>query len=538
MAAGAPDSQPLNAGLSAQQLVSPLQPVVTPDAIAQLTDAFHKGIITAGDINDRIGAVAMANKKAHLEQLGEYVSPQAIQSRMAQIGATGAQAGLATAQANADAGLVEPAANLKRTQLAHEKAATIYGPGGMDTFNKMAPWFGESIADYTDPNGVVDFNGVSARGNEMLGQMSIADTWINRLTPAKDVEKTDAAGNKYVQKVNQWGVNVTPPDPESGYPGSSAYWAYLKQLEPVLPKAHPLRSQLMMRPIGGAENDGMLGHPADSPSSHPVMNPSQVDVVPQDRVGAVQKYAKYLESTGVDPDTAFGFAARASDETLRGYEKASLPVVQPAAAAPATSAAPTVTPLPTSAGASPTLGIPISPGQTTSVAKQQLEELPDVKAFSTSKPVYIGFADSAKSSLAQPSSVNDLSLAESYSKLFDPQSTLREFKFDALKDSIPWPQKLKDAWPLILKTHTFPADVRKAVVDSGMKVIDAREKALQPRLAYAEAQHPGVLDDEQKQILAGVPFGKRFGVPDASTAAPSNLQTLPSGRRVMWVPNP
>jgi hypothetical protein len=183
-----------------------------------------------------------------------------------------------------------------------------------------------------------------------------------------------------------------------------------------------------------------------------------------------------------------------------------------------------------------------SPGILTKVktpeVKAALESLPDVKEFSTSKPVYVGFADAAKQATASPHPVSDLALAEAYTKLFDPTARITEFKYDELKKSIPWLEKFKDAPFIIAREHTFPPEVRKEIVRSGLNVIDQREKALVPRFAYAERQSPGVLDSEQRQILNGVPFSKRSGFGDLSASPASGLTQLPSGRRVRFVPGP
>ena len=72
---GQQDAGPLIGGVAAQPLVSPMAPAVNPDSVTALVDAFRKGAIGMADIQDRIGAEAMAQKRAHIQQLQEYVSP-------------------------------------------------------------------------------------------------------------------------------------------------------------------------------------------------------------------------------------------------------------------------------------------------------------------------------------------------------------------------------------------------------------------------------------------------------------------------------
>lgn len=544
MAAGAPDSQPLAAGLSAQQLVTPMQPVVSPDAVTALVDAFHKGVITAGDINDRIGAVAQANKRAHLEQLSEFVSPEAIQSRMAQFGTTTAQSQLQTQQAQAASGLVQPLAEKTSQdiiQANHERLSKA----AVDAYTQWNPPIYKRDAN-DNPTSEYDYEAMAREGSEYLraqnlmalASIGLKGEWQKRLD-----NKTGAPIMVYV---NANGEDVTPQS------GNKTYEFYQKMRQDALTRLHaaPDTTPHVTPVEGGAAAPAPTIEPAqpqDNPPAPMITTPTPpaVQDTPQLRAQLIEG----MKAQGIPEEAATAAIARTGAADLQpfinqyGIPAPTLNVtpIQPPAPVVAPSIAPVspVTAAPAVAAPyMPGQGIPVGPEQSTSEAKKSLEELPDVKAFSTSKPVYIGFADASKNSMAKPSAVNDLSLAESYSKLFDPQATLREFKFEALQEAIPWLSKFKDLPAIIAREHTFPAEVRKEIVKSGLDVINAREKALQSRFAYAESQHPGILDAEQKQILQGVPFAQRFGVDTtAPAAAPTGLQTLPSGRRVMWVPN-
>jgi hypothetical protein len=73
--------------------------VVSPSAVAALTDAFRQGFITADDVVSRVGEHAKAKKKVELQLLNEAGSPQAQQMRAAQMQAATGSAQLGAAQA-------------------------------------------------------------------------------------------------------------------------------------------------------------------------------------------------------------------------------------------------------------------------------------------------------------------------------------------------------------------------------------------------------------------------------------------------------
>lgn len=63
------------------QAVAPLDRVVSPDAVAAVTDAFRKGQISADDIIERYGELAKTKDKAQIQNLHEFISPDSIQAR-------------------------------------------------------------------------------------------------------------------------------------------------------------------------------------------------------------------------------------------------------------------------------------------------------------------------------------------------------------------------------------------------------------------------------------------------------------------------
>lgn len=540
MAAGAPDSQPLSAGLSAQQLVSPIQGgMVTPDAVSQLVDAYRKGAIGMADIQDRIGAEAMAQKRAHIQQLQEYVSPQAIQSRMAQIGAQGAQAELQTQTAQAQSGLVEPLTELIRTQTARQQAEAESGQIGLPAFDSLHSRYGLNPSDYTTKDGRPDFSARVAKGNELALNEANINAWFGQLTPEKVEDVTDANGQTLQVSYNKFGKVVSPPNPQLGYKGSDGYWFLVHQLNNLMPDSHPLRRVLPVEDHPIQDNEKF--HGGDGPVINSPGASTPLQVTPKNEQAIRADYQRYLIGQGADEDAALKMASKADPETIKAFANSQLPTpsVEPISQ-PATAAAslpePTLT-----GGAGPVTKFAQTPFERRKEilnARSELRKMPDVDEYYKALPTYTKFADSARRAPVANNGPTDLGLAENYSKMHDPTSTIREFKFDALRQVIPLLEKFADFKGQIDREHIFPPQVRQALIEDGMRTVDAAEGALRPTFDAAEKTLPGTLDTEQQQILKGVPFSQRRGhvyAPAGATGGTaSGYQTLKSGKRVMF----
>lgn len=514
MAAGAPDSQPLQAGLSAQQLVTPMQPVANTDAVTALVDAFHKGIITAGDINDRIGAVAQANKRAHLQQLSEFVSPEAINSRMAQYGAQGAQAQLQTAQSQAGLGLVAPLTEKAQEDIVQANEERL-GKPAMDAFLRWNAPVLKKDADGNPIPGQYDYPAMRQAGVQYIRAENMLSLAAQGLKGTPTQVHDPKTGQPRTVWLNANGEDVTP------IAGNKAYEFYQGMRRDAFDLFHNPPS--VQNSSSGVNSSAA---PADNTSTAPTVTP-----LPQGDQGATRaSFMDKLIKEGADPGGAARMAANASPETLQSFIQQQTPaapsqppVIQPAAVQPD--------------AYMPFQGLATGPIQSTPEAKTSLEHDPYVETYSKESPIYLGFADAAKMATATPHPVNDLALAEAYTKLFDPTARITEFKYDELKKAMPWIEKFKDAPAIIARNHTFPPEVRNQIVQSGMANIDLKEKALTPKFQYYEQQHPGLLDEEQKKIADGVPFSQRHGVV-AATSTPGNFQTLPSGKRIRFQPTP
>lgn len=105
------------------------EPVVTPSAVAALSDAFRKGVVTSDDIISRYGELAKTKKKSDLQTLEEGMSPEAVKLRHTTTGAQQSQQELAgqTAEAGKE--------NLA-TQQEIERLGP-FGKMGVETFMRL-----------------------------------------------------------------------------------------------------------------------------------------------------------------------------------------------------------------------------------------------------------------------------------------------------------------------------------------------------------------------------------------------------------------
>lgn len=141
--------------LEIPQLVQPLQAGVLQSAAAQLADAFRQGQITANDIIERYGTLAKTREKATIQDLDEFVSPEAIQSRKDVLQSVGARARLSgkiAAAALPSVGLAQDISE-EQLQVASQQAkvalqeAQIAGPNNYGAMHKALRLNGVDIDD-------------------------------------------------------------------------------------------------------------------------------------------------------------------------------------------------------------------------------------------------------------------------------------------------------------------------------------------------------------------------------------------------------
>lgn len=131
--------------IDVNQLVRPAEAVVEPRAVAQLTDAFRQGVVTADDIISRIGTLGKTREKAEVMGLEEQLSPEAQALRQAQTAAGTSQAQLAQAQA-------------EKQKILQQYPAVAY-------FDALAPTAG--IQRPTLPDGTPDYKKMEQIGAEL-----------------------------------------------------------------------------------------------------------------------------------------------------------------------------------------------------------------------------------------------------------------------------------------------------------------------------------------------------------------------------------
>lgn len=141
--------------------------VVSPSAVAALTDAFRNGFITADDIVQRVGETGKAKQKVQLQLSKEATSPEAIAARQNQTQLAGAQAG-------ASIPLVQPQADLAATQMAQQAGYQKYPAAQF--FDQYAPALGLEVP--LDANGQPDY----ARKAEIGSQLAV---WLTEKERAK-----------------------------------------------------------------------------------------------------------------------------------------------------------------------------------------------------------------------------------------------------------------------------------------------------------------------------------------------------------------
>jgi hypothetical protein len=201
-------AQSLNAGISAQPLVTPLQPVVTPSAVSALTDAFRQGFITSKDVFDTIGPVGQAKKKAELTGLDEFTSPDALAARKAALQAQAAQAQLVQATAHANTGLVQPTADLQAANIQKQKEEVL-SKNAIDAWTQWnLPIYkkDETGADTAEP----DYDAMKQAGMKYVRANNMLSYANQGLTGQRVETKDPKTGQPKYIILNSMGQDVSP----------------------------------------------------------------------------------------------------------------------------------------------------------------------------------------------------------------------------------------------------------------------------------------------------------------------------------------
>lgn len=446
MAIGGPgDVEPgVSAGLAAQPLVAPLDSsVIGPQAVSQLVDAFRQGAITSQDIVDHIGTVAQAKKRALLEELGEYVSPEAISSRMSQIGATGAQANLATAQAGAGQELLpgQTLAAKNQTLLAQ------YNPADQEAINA----FGAFNQTPRKSDGTYDYDSIVSHGYDYKGAFNMLQVAQKGLQVGQILSAVDAKGQPTKTVLDGFGQPRTP----------ESVAKYSKMYQQAFDEAYRIRQT--------KDEDGPVS------STTPTEANPKPDVTPAASPSAAAPTAAPAVAPAAAPATA---PSASMVSPLNDIQQATIPAG----------------PVPGYTPKDIDDRLMQSPGYKEWAATasdvntfRQLSNLPDEQANSL-------FGTRAEADRALAISVLGMLMGGSSGGAPRQVSTV----WDDMVEKQPLPAKVKESWRLLLGKEALTSDLRKDLVTVGN--LAAREKesrgwgALQSAVVKAKTAGMGPSD--------------------------------------------
>ncbi len=161
--------------ISPSDIISKGEPVVTPNAVSALTDAFRNGFITADDVIARVGEHAKTKEKAQVALNKEVVSPENTAARAGAVQAATSGSTLQNAQNVAGLPLVQPQADVAAAALEQQQAYQKYPAAAF--FDKFAPSLG--LEAPLDADGKPDWSKKAQIGAQLA-------TWDANRTKAKD----------------------------------------------------------------------------------------------------------------------------------------------------------------------------------------------------------------------------------------------------------------------------------------------------------------------------------------------------------------
>jgi hypothetical protein len=265
---GAGDAQiNVNAGMAAQPLATSADPnVVGPAAVENLVNSFRNGSITMNDILDRVDNAAKSKRKALMQEMGEYVSPDAIAARQAQRSAVTAQAQLQAQQAHAQSQLLPSESQFAQAKLSKEQA-DLLNKQAIDQYLQYNPPIYKTDKE-GNPTKEVDFAAVADAGRVYTRAGTLQQIAAQGLTPVGPPQiQTDDKGIKRAVTRNALREDISP--------GSDAFEYY-----------HGLRQQalsVLMKPAAKSQTSGQassgLVQPA-APSPNAPFTPAPSVVMP------------------------------------------------------------------------------------------------------------------------------------------------------------------------------------------------------------------------------------------------------------------
>jgi hypothetical protein len=456
----------VQAGLSAQPLVTTGPGVVTPSAVEQLVNSFRSGAITADDIIQRIGPVGQAKKKAELQSLGEFNSPEGIEARKQALQTSIAQGQLSQQQAEAGQQLLPAQTDLTAQQLAMN-------------------------ARFMYPQAVMGL---------------IQD----RLKSAKTVESVDPqTGAKYSKDFNSIGEEITP-----GSPAHSTYSKLASQVWNLAPGSAAVPTQ----------------SPQSQPDVSPLPAPPQTGVTPDQGNAARAALIEHPAFQGVPGSAVAAMSDADATDALAKANSIVTPRTAPPTAAKPEIYVPgkgIQTSMPAAFQSPQEIGTDLRKQAAYDLwDKQQSYANSFRKTAGEIEQVPVKEQRSGKAKMNQL----DLSLAENIIKMYDPGNAIREFKWDKLAEGQPLWEKLKNFKAEFQRTGTLTPESRQRLINLGNDTLAASDSAVRPhvQLAAQRAKNLGlpvenVLNPNELRVL-----NSQSTVPSGGGATPAGKQvTIP-----------
>lgn len=512
---GQADVTPVSVGASAQPLVSSMDMSATSSpAIQNLTNAFQQGFINADDVIQRIGPVAQAKKKALLEELGEYVSPEQIEARKqaALSSAQTSQLGGAQASSLLAAGVPQAQAQTTAQIAAKSYAEGIFGKGSTDLYATAADRFGlEPVPKLA--NGQPDYVKMGRRGAAIQNYQYYNQALIP--DPSKGTFQ-DVKHPGAVFAFSQAGIPLTP---ENITKYSKMRDAFEKELSGFAEEDQPEPSE----PLVSAKTPM-----AESPA---VSTPAN-DAV---RATAVQKY-------GVSPAQAGGM----SDRDLLTIQKLesqpqTRPEIQPVSQ-PQVATAPQAAFYP-------------SKDVREEVAKSQDLLKTDARYTDWSKKAAVldqfdkstaNYEKGISGTPGETYGTDDLNafdkqLIHNVGMMILPQDATGITRFEGRLEEHEmtrksWPQIIKNVPEIVLKTGTLTPLQRQHLIDFGQQRSAALKRqagdAVQGQVSRMQSAFPGMTpevaipDVSQRALISGAPSASP---PGSAAGPPSGSGSRPAG---------
>lgn len=503
----------------------PVQIAATPSAVQQLADAYHHRLITAAQIGQYMATKNAAGNAQNAQNI--------LQAR--------------AARAATKEGLPEQEAAMAKLENERNKAALQYGDAV-----KMVPPTHKA-------DGSIDWQHTALRGYKL----SLAQAGLQ---VANQIPATDKAGNKYLKQINSLGEELDPQTKKMYQ--QMRLDAMIGGLSPLADKTHPDNNEEppTVAPKSGGP-DMAPGAPVSAvPQGAPVIQAAPQAAPTSDMTPNQMRASLAQASPGIPGHV---WANMADPDVVKMFHQTAISPAPTMQQMPYNTSTPSAPPqvLPYNPHTDQSQAVPMSqpvigqyvPGQgmvteesssfgTPTSIIDELHKQKSYEAFDQQKGYANGFLNTArqiaaipqKDQVGKPMNQLDQSLAESLIKMYDPQGTIREFKWDKFADNQPLLERLKNAQMELTQTGTFTPQTRSRLMGLGIDTIHSKEGAAAPQiqLAAKRLQAAGIdpttqLDADEQRIAAGQGhsisgpgYVPDSSTPNATTGQPAAAKTV------------